>query len=48
MTAEEMIDYLREKGNKYWNRGNEFDDDDLMSRGQAYLDVADELAERIG
>lgn len=47
MDVEETLKYLRDKGNNYLTKGNEYDDEALIARGEAYLELASELAERL-
>lgn len=47
MNVEETIEYLREKGDRYLLQGNSWDDEHLIDKGLAYLEIARELEERV-
>lgn len=47
MNVEETLMYLREKGEGYIEKGNRFDDPLLIEKGIAYLEIVNELEQRV-
>lgn len=43
MNLEDTLSYLEIKGLNFINDGNNFDDESLIQRGNAYLDIVSEL-----